>query len=178
MTGESVISKESTEPLPYKYSSSAQIHATAEDVFSFLDDPRHLSSHMEKSSLMMAGSSMRIELDSKEGKAIGAEIILRGAIMGIPLFIREVVSDRQPPIRKLWETVGTQKMIILDQYRMGFEISPRGRDSFITVSIEFALPNSLGRKILGLLLGKVYARWCTQNMANCAAHHFSRKHGL
>ena len=43
---------------------------------------------MGKSSLMMAGSKMDIKLDGKSGKGIGAEIILEGQMMGIPLFVR------------------------------------------------------------------------------------------
>lgn len=155
-----------------RYASSVEIEAKADEIFSYLDDPRKLSSHMEKSSWMMAGSSMKIELDAKEGKELGAEIILRGSMMGIPVFVREVISERNPPLKKVWETVGEQKMIIIEQYRMGFEIETRGASSTLKVFIDYSLPKSPAQRILGVLFGKIYARWCTERMAKDAAHHF------
>lgn len=101
---------------PRHYSSSIEIPARPDQIFSLLDDHKKIGSHMEKSSWMMAGSHMKFELDEKDGRAVGSEIILRGAMMGIPLFIREVVAERKPSVKKVWQTVGEQEMIILDQY--------------------------------------------------------------
>ncbi|PWU18870.1 MAG: polyketide cyclase [Bdellovibrio sp.] len=158
---------------PFRMVSSATIAAPPEQIFSYLDDQKRLSSHMERSSWMMAGSRMKIDLDSKQGKEKDAEIVLRGSMMGIPLFVRERISERQPPRRKAWETVGPQKMIVLDQYRMGFEINPNGSTSKVSVFIEYSLPTG-PQKLLGLLLGRVYARWCIDHMIKDAAFHFNQ----
>lgn len=156
-------------------STSVEVSATAEELFIYLDDPRRISSHMEKSSWMMAGSKMKIELDSKGGKDIGSEILLRGSLMGLPLFVREAVAERLPPYKKVWATVGAQKMIVLDQYRMGFEIQPHEASSRLNVFIEYSLPKSWAGRVLGSLLGKIYSRWCVERMAKDAARHFNQK---
>lgn len=157
---------------PNHLSSSVEISASPELIFAYLDGQKNLSSHMEQSSWMMAGSSMKIELDQQEGKTVGAEIILRGSMLGIPLLVREAITERHPPSRKVWETAGEQKMVILDQYRMGFETTPSGATSKLMVFIDYSLPKPPGRKVLGLLLGKLYARWCIERVTRDAAYHF------
>lgn len=156
---------------PYRYAYSVTINGPAEKIFSLLDDQKNLSSHMEESSWMMAGSSMSIELDSEQGREVGSEIVLRGSMMGVPLYIREYVTERRPPTRKAWETSGPQKLVILDQYRMGFEIAG-SNPSTLTVFIDYSLPGSGLKRVLGKMLGKIYAKWCTEQMANDAAKHF------
>lgn len=158
----------------FKYSFSADVPVSADKLFTFLDDQRNISSHMEKSSWMMAGSSMSIELDEREGKAIGSVIIMRGAMMGLSLFVKEAVCERNPPTHKAWETVGEQKLVILDQYKMGFDIASKGIASQLTVFIEYTLPRSGGARLLGNLFGNFYARWCTEKMVKDAVHHFSK----
>lgn len=167
-----------TNLFPHHFSSYVDLNATAEEAFQFLDDPLKLSSHMEKSSWMMAGSKMEMKLDSHHGKGVGAEIILRGKMMGIPLFIREFVTQCQSPISKVWQTQGPQKLIIMDQYRMGFQLTPHGRTSTLEVFIDYSLPEIGFAFLIGKLFGKTYAKWCTDRMARDAAKHFDRKNPL
>ena len=44
--------------------SEVQVDADAHGLFAHLDDHRRLASHMEKPSLMMAGATMRVEVDA------------------------------------------------------------------------------------------------------------------
>ena len=152
---------------------SVLVNSRPETLFSFLDDQRNLSSHMEKSSWMMAGSKMQIELDQKEGKEVDSEIVLHGSIMGVPLYVREFITKREPPSRKIWETRGEQKLIVLDQYKMGFEIRPVGEASKLTVFIDYSLPKKGLSGVLGKAFGKTYARWCTNQMLKGATDHFA-----
>lgn len=142
--------------------------------FDYLDDPHHLSAHMGKSSMMMAGSRMDIRLDDKAGKGLGAEIILEGAMMGIPLYVRETVVESIPTKKKVWETQGPQKMIVIKGYKMGFELTAKDKKSVLKVFIEYDLPSSGVGKLLGPWLGHFYAKWCVRQMAKDAAHHFNR----
>ena len=158
---------------PFHYSSTVRLNATASEAFSFLDDPKRLSSHMGKSSMMMAGSKMEMNLDKNEGRGVGAEIILNGKMLGIPLYVREFVTQSESPGHKVWETKGPQKLVIMDQYRMGFELKPNGNTIELKVFIDYSLPKAGFSKMLGQLLGKVYAKWCTDKMANDAAQHFA-----
>jgi hypothetical protein len=159
----------------HHFSSVVNLNATAEEAFAFLDDPMKLSSHMGKSSWMMAGSKMEIKLDARNGRGVGAEIILEGKMLGIPLFVREFVTVSEAPIKKVWETSGLQKLIVMDQYRMGFELTPAGQMIRLRVFIDYILPNSGMGRFLGNIFGKAYAKWCTDEMANGAQKFFSRK---
>lgn len=151
---------------------TAYLNAKPDVAFEYLNDPKHLSSHMGNSSVMMAGSKMNLKLDDKSGKGVGAEIVLEGKMMGLPLFVREYVTESSPPSRKVWETQGPQKMIVIDQYRMGFELSPSEEGSTLKVFIDYTLPASGANRFMGLLLGHVYAKWCTETMLKDAAKHF------
>ena len=117
---------------------------------------------------------MAIELDASEGRAVGATIRLRGRVLGIPLSVEEIVTERSPPLRKVWETTGAPKLLVIGQYRLGFEITPKGKASLLRVFIDYALPVGLFSGLLGGVFGNFYARWCTQRMADDAARHFQR----
>ena len=158
--------------LPYHFESTVEVSAAADAVFSHLDDHSRLSAHMSNSSWMMAGSRMAIELDASAGRAVGAIIRLRGRVLGIPLSVEEIVTERNPPLRKVWETTGAPKLLIISQYRMGFEITPKAKSSQLRVFIDYALPDGPISHWLGRLFGHFYARWCTQRMADDAAEHF------
>ncbi|OQW47472.1 MAG: hypothetical protein A4S09_15235 [Proteobacteria bacterium SG_bin7] len=158
----------------YHYETKAILQASPQSAFDYLNDHRNLSAHMGKSSWMMAGSKMDVKLDEKQGQGVGAEIILYGKMMGIELFVREFVTVSESPKKKIWETSGPQKLLILDQYRMGFELIPAGENSELKVFIDYNLPHG-AQKILGVLFSKFYARWCTEQMAKDAKMYFSKR---
>jgi hypothetical protein len=153
-------------------SSTILLNATPEDAFVFLDDPTQLSSHMGKSSWMMAGSKMKLKLDEKNGRGVGAEIVLEGQMMGMPLLVRESVTESIFLKRKVWATRGPQKMIVIDQYKMGFELAPLNGHTSLRVFIDYNLPSDGLNRILGILVGHIYAKWCTTKMAKDAGKHF------
>ena len=160
--------------LPNHFESTVEVTASADAVFSHLDDHSRLSAHMSNSSWMMAGSHMAIELDASKGRAVGAIIRLRGRVLGIPLSVEEVVTERNPPVRKVWETTETPNLLVIGRYRMGYEITSKGQASLLRVFIEYALPVGSFSRWLGRLFGHFYARWCTQRLADDAARHFLR----
>lgn len=158
---------------PFHHESRRAIAVSAEILFSYLDDHNRLSGHMSKSSWMMAGSRMDIEFDAAKGQAIGSRIRLKGRALGIPLFVEEVVSERTPPLRKAWQTIGTPRLVVIGPYRMGFEIIPAGAVSKLRIFIDYELPNTRFLRWLGGILGGFYARWCTEKMAGDAASAFA-----
>src|SRR5215510_2028843 len=159
--------------LPHHYEASALVQATVERVFAYVDDPTRLSSHMSKSSWMMAGSRMRIELDDDRGQRVGSRIRMSGRIFGLRLLLEEVVTERNPPHRKVWETTSTPNLLVIGHYRMGFEIGSRDIDSLLRVYIDYSLPHGVLTRWLGCLLGPVYARWCTRQMVKDTVKHFA-----
>ena len=158
----------------YEYKSD--VLAPVEEVFAYADDQTRLSSHMSQSSWKMGGGEMKIESDQGRGQAVGSKIRLSGRVLGINLFVDEVVTERTAPRRKVWETIGQPRLLIIGHYRMGFEIAPRGGGSAFRVFIDYALPERGIARWLGILFGQFYARWCTKQMATDAAKHFSLAH--
>ncbi len=158
---------------PFHDESTTFAHASVDRVFAYLDDPKSLSAHMGESSMMMLGSRMSMDIDAEGGRAIGSKIRMHGSMMGIPLSLEEVITERQAPCRKVWETIGTPNLQVMAHYRMGFEVTPSGDSSRVRVFIDYSLPMSPPGSWLGRLLGGAYARWCTRQMASGAARHFA-----
>lgn len=121
---------------------------------------------------MMVGSRMDFEFDSAEGRAVGSKIMLRGRILGVPLSVYEVVTTHTPPISKVWETIGTPNLFVIGDYRMGFEITPRGESTTLRVFIDYAPPEAFSTRWLGQIFGAAEARWCTTRTTDDAARHF------
>jgi hypothetical protein len=159
---------------PFHAEWTETIAAPPERVFALLDDHRRLSSHMTQSSWMMAGSSMSVRTDPGQGRAIGSKISLDGKVLGMRLNVDEIVTEREPPTRKTWATVGTPRLLVIGSYVMGFEISAEGGGSVVRVWINYGLPESAVARWLGRLFGKLYAKWCTTRMASDAAKHFRK----
>jgi hypothetical protein len=116
---------------------------------------------------------MDISVDAAKGKAVGSHIQLDGRVLGIALHVDEVVTVHEPPLRKVWETTGTPRLLVISTYRMGYEITPDGTASDLRLFIDYALPETGLAKWLGRLFGGFYARWCAEMMADDAARQFA-----
>jgi hypothetical protein len=143
------------------------------DVFALLDDQIALGAHMSRPSAMMAGGRMDYELDAAQGKAVGSVIRMSGAMLGLRLSVTEKITERAAPVRKAWETQGPQNMLVIDAYRMGFEIQPEGKGSRVRVFIDYRLPRS-AFSFMAASLSRIYARWCIGRMAGEAVKRFGR----
>jgi hypothetical protein len=87
---------------------------------------------------------------------------MTGRVLGMNLALDEVVTERTPPRRKVWETVGEPRLLVIGAYRMEFEITPEDGASRLVVFIDYRLPSRGWARGLGLLLGRAYAAWCTR----------------
>lgn len=153
------------------HETTAKLNAPIEVAFAYLDDFRKLSAHMERPSAMMMGSAMAIETDEHGGRAVGSKVRMRGRMLGMPLQLDEVVTEREPPVRKAWETVEA-RLLVIGQYRLGFALQPDGNTSKLRVFIDYCLPRGVLGRWLGTLFGAMYARWCTRRMASDAIKRF------
>lgn len=160
--------------LPFHCESIRDVPALADLLFSYLDDHAQLAAHMSKSSWMMLGSHMAVELDASQGRAIGSHIRLNGRVLGVPLFVEEIIVERQAPRRKAWQTTGRPMLLVIGHYRMGFEITPQAASSSrLRIFIDYGLPQAPPLRWLGRVLGSAYARWCTESMADDAVRYFA-----
>ncbi len=160
---------------PYHDECNTLLEVTVDQAFVHLDDHARLTEHMNKSSWMMAGSSMQLTFDALRGQAVGSHISMSGRVLGVPLFVEEIVSDRSPPLSKVWETIGETRLLVIGHYRMGFELTPSVAGCQLRIFIDYAKPKGWLSWCLGRLLARYYARWCLQRMKNDAIDHFSQK---
>ena len=164
---------QSLNPLPHHDESSVLVAASPERVFALIDNHEHLLSHMSQSSWRMGGGRMTTILDERRGQGVGSHIRVSGRVLGLELALDEVVTMREPPTRKVWETVGSPRLLVIGPYRMGFEVTPRGSGSLLRVFIDYALPSPWPGRLLGRVFGGYYAHWCTQRMVNDAVRQFA-----
>ena len=158
--------------LPLRYESSGFVRSPMDQVFAHLDDHTRLSSHMSERSWRTGGGRMETEIDTGRAQKVGSRIRLSGRVFGVELSVEEIVVERVPSRRKVWETTGSPKLLVIGHYRMGFELSPDGNGSMLRVFIEYALPERAPARWLGRLFGRYYARWCTQQLVEDAGKHF------
>lgn len=159
--------------LPLHYEASALVSAPAQATFDYVDDHERLSSHMSESPWMMGKGRMITEVDAGRGQQLGSLIRLTGRVLGMRLSVAEKVTERDPPRRKVWETIDHPRLLVVGHYRMGFEITPRGSDSQLRIFIDYALPDSIPARWFARLFADLYARWCTQQMVDGVAAHFN-----
>ena len=105
--------KQRCKETPHRFEHSATIVAPPQDVFDFLDDPERIGAHMSGGSPMMLGGAMRYRLDEGRGREVGSVIRIDGRMLGLALHVEEVIAERVPPVRKIWQTAGYQKMIVI-----------------------------------------------------------------
>ncbi|MCL5073085.1 MAG: SRPBCC family protein [Actinobacteria bacterium] len=154
------------------YEEIAEVPAEPKSVFTFVDDHKNFSSHMSQSSWMMGGSKMETIIDEGKGQKAGSHIKMRGKIFGINLFLDEVITQHEAPYRKAWETVGKINLVVIDHYKLGFEIIPNNHSSKLKVYIDYNLPKSWKTRLLGVLFGEIYAKWCVRQMYQGVKNHF------
>jgi len=155
-----------------RHHSEADVAAQPEELFALLDDHARLARHMEKPTLMTMGSVFHIETDSLRGRAMGSVIRMSGTVLGARLSVEEVVTEYRPPLSKAWETCGEPRLLVVGDYRMGFNIAPRNGVSRLTVFIDYNLPERGMSWWLGRMFGGLYARWCTRRMTEDAVRSF------
>ena len=155
------------------HESATFVPATPARLFAHVDDHTRLASHMNRSSWMMGGGRMDIELDAGRGQRVGSRIRVAGRVWGLDLSLEEIVIERRPPHRKVWETTVPPRLLVIGHYRMGFAITPTGEGAQFRVFIDYALPETAPARWLGYVFGHYYARWCTQRMVRDAWKHFA-----
>lgn len=142
---------------PYSRDAIVRVAATPDQVFAHLDDQKRLGSHMETRSTMMMGGRMRYRFDEMEGRDVGSVITMDGDVLGFRLYVEEIVTIREPPRLKVWETRGQPNTMIMGAYRMGFELTPSGDGSLLRVFIDWNHLKTVAGGLLSFLFSSFYA---------------------
>ena len=149
-------------------------NASAERIFDLLDDQTRLTEHMSKRSWKLGWGRMETVLDAQRGRSVGSHIVLRGRVFELRLYLDEVVITREPPLKKIRETVGELRLLVIGPYRMGFYLTPDGTNAQLRVAIDYELPAKGISRLFGRLCGRSYAKWCTRQMVRDAQQYFAR----
>ena len=159
------------------YDEGSLIHASADEVFQFVDTPENLAGHMEKPTWKMLWGWMRNTTDDKGAHEVGSVIRLDGSLLGTKLSLIEKVTEREAPYYKAWQTFDKINLVVIGHYTMGFKITPQSSDSNLNVFIDYELPRSRRTHWLGHLLGDTYAKWCVREMLHAAEARFQSSGG-
>jgi uncharacterized membrane protein len=145
---------------------AVDIEAPAQSVFSYVDDIRNVGWHMtDRSSMAMLGSRLKLEILSEQPTGLGATYRYSGKTMGLSLGFSESVTKYVPNREKVWRTVGTPRLLIIDAYEMRVAVEPLSATaSRLTISITYELPRSPFWRVIGRLLAGPYSRWCLRRM--------------
>lgn len=155
----------------HRLKQSASIAAPPPEVFDLVDDHARYYAHVLRLARLLGGR-LDLRMDGDEARKAGSRITLAGRLFGQPLLLEEVVTRREPPYAKSWETVGTPRFLIVGGYRHDVRIEPDGGGSRLHAAFEYDLPAGgwLRRKI-----GDVYGRKCVRELVQSAAKHFQRR---
>ena len=153
-------------------SETVEIRAAAEAVFAYVDDIRNLGWHMTgRSSMVMMGSRLRLEVLSDRPTGLGATYRYSGTMIGLSIDFSESVTKYLPPREKVWRTIGEPRLLIITSYEMRVAIEPLSlRSAQLTISIVYELSRSGFWRIVGLLLARPYSRWCLRRMVQDTRH--------
>lgn len=154
-----------------------EIEAPAERVFGYVDDMRNVGWHMtDRSSMAMLGSRLKLEILSEQSTGLGATYRYSGKMMGLALDFSESVTKYVPNREKVWHTVGTPRLLIIDNYEMRIAVEPLSATaSRLAISITYALPRSPLWRVIGSLLARPYSRWCLRQMVGDAKRSLERR---
>jgi len=153
------------------YEDSVLIPAPVQDVFDYVDNHANYYSHVIKFARILGGG-MDLQMDERQGQAVGSHIRLAGSVFGKSLSLEEVVTRREPPHSKTWETVGIPKFLIVGQYQYNVQIDPQDNGSMLRVSFDSNPPEESGW--LRRLFSRIYSRLCAWEMAKVTREYFVR----
>ena len=140
-----------------------------------MDDLSKTGMHMSQSSMMMMGSKLTLEQLEGPSKGVGATFHWTGKVMGMPIDITETVTKWIENKEKVWETIGSPKIIILGWYRMSLKTEPAKEGTLASLQIEYTQPNGWFYKILSFFFAGWYSRWCLNNMLNDTKKEFEKR---
>ena len=116
---------------------------------------------------------MTIDTDADGGRVVGSRMRLAGRVLGMDLAVEGAVTERKPPYRKVWQTVGEPRLLVVGAYRMEVTIDKREKGSHVRIAIDYALPSTGLSRWLGALFGATYARWCVNQMIEDVRQRFT-----
>ena len=140
------------------------IQVVPEKVFAYMDNINNTGMHMTKSSKPMMGSKLELKQLSENATRLNSKFRWFGKMIWFTMDFTVVVTKWIKDKEKVWETIGTAKMIIMDRYQMRLVISPEGGNTKAELSIAYTKPKNIFFKVIAFFFAQLYANWCLSNM--------------
>lgn len=140
--------------------------AVPEQVFSCIDDLGVTGMHMTQSSMPMMGGKMDVQFLTPHKTGLHTKYRWTGKVLWWELDFTVEVTKWINSKEKTWETIGLAKMIIYSWFRMNLKVEQGLNESIAYLSISYNKPKGIFNRILCVLLGPWYAKWCLDNMLN------------
>ena len=147
-------------------------NASPEKVFTYMDQIGNTGAHMEKKSVAMMGSKLKLTQLSENAVGLNSKYLWQGRTMGFNVDFTVLTTKWEKDKEKVWETTGKAQMIILDWYQMRLVITQEGENTKADLSIKYTKPRKLFFRTIGFFLAKPYAKWCLKNMLNDTEKYF------
>ncbi|GAB2820976.1 SRPBCC family protein [Ferruginibacter profundus] len=140
-------------------------NASPHQVFKCIDDLGIIGMHMTKSSSMMMGGKLDLVYLTENHTGVGSRYKWKGKMMGMYMDFTVEVTKWVPGIEKIWETIGSARLIIYSWYKMKLVITAiPGGVTQAELSITYERPGLLFYKILSVLFADWYCKWCLKKM--------------
>lgn len=133
-------------------------------VFETIDDLGVTGMHMAQSSVMMAGSKLRLTFLTSQHKGLGTCYRWYGSFLGMKIHFTVVVTRWIEGIEKIWETVGEPRLLIFSWFSMHLHTTKMPGGTLAELSISYEKPKGWYFRLLSTLFAKMYCRWCLNNM--------------
>jgi hypothetical protein len=141
-------------------------NAASEKVFACIDDLGVAGMHMTKSSMPMMGGKMDVEFLTAYKSGLHTRYRWTGKVLWWELDFTVEVTKWIKGKEKTWETIGPAKMIIYSWFQMNLKVEQGLHESIAYLSISYNKPKGIFNRILCVLVGPWYAKWCLDNMLN------------
>lgn len=166
------LKRDSLKRIKYKEKNIVIKNASPEQVFAYMDEIGNTGAHMEKRSMAMMGSKLKLIKLSENATGLNSKYLWKGKTMGFKMDFTVLTTKWEKDKEKTWETIGKAKMIILDWYQMRLVITEDGENTKADLSIKYTKPRKFFFRSVGFFLAKPYAKWCLKNMLNDTKKHF------
>lgn len=153
------------------YKKIVTINAPADSIFAFMDDVNNTGMHMTESNAPMMGSKLSLEWLTPHHTGLSSKYRWQGKVMGMKMDFTVEVTKWVQGKEKVWESMGTAKMIVISWYRMYLILTPLPDGS---TKAELGIYYTKPKKLLGFFLGKSYAKWCVKSMLKDTKKYFEK----
>lgn len=138
--------------------------ASPEDVFDCLDNLSVTGMHMTRSSIPMMGGKLNLEFLSPQKTGLNTLYRWTGKVlwwdMGFTVQVTEWIRGKE----KTWKTVGPVRIILYSWFEMRLHVERAMEGSTALLSFTYEKPKGPLNKLLCLLLGDWYGKWCLNHM--------------